>query len=78
LALVLGLTLRRFGEYGEYDEYDVTIAFLASHPVLVKTLVLSSMRDLRTLLMLEVILAGTERSTLLAAPSSLNPVLIYL
>jgi hypothetical protein len=36
------------------------------------------MRDLRTLLILGVILAGAERSALLASPSSLNPVLIYL
>lgn len=50
------LTLRRFGEY------DVTIAFLASHPVLVaKLLGLSAARDLRTLLILGVILAGTEK-----------------
>ena len=67
------LTLRRFGEG------DITIAFLASHPVLaVKMLNLSSMRDLRTLLILEVILAGAVRSALLASPASLNPVLIYL
>lgn len=65
--------LRRFGEY------DLTIDFLAFHPVLVvKTLDLSSMRDLRTLLILAVILAATERRALAASSSSLNPVLIYL
>ena len=36
------------------------------------------MRDLRTLLIPGVICAGTERSLLLASPSSLNPVLIHL
>ena len=36
------------------------------------------MRDLRTLVILGVILAGTERSTLAASSPSLNPVLIYL
>lgn len=34
------------------------------------------MRALRALLILEVILAGAARSTLLASPSRLNPVLI--
>ena len=47
MDLVPGLRLRCIGEY------DVTIAFLASHPIhVVKTLGLSCMRDLRTLLIL--------------------------
>jgi len=36
------------------------------------------MRDLRTLLILAVILAATERRALAASSSSLNPVWIYL
>jgi hypothetical protein len=63
--MVPDLALRRFGED------DVTIAFLASTLPLQKRWTYPAC-DLRTLLMLGVILAGTERSAVLATPSSLT------